>query len=265
MFKKFNLLKVIAFSSLTIISCTSVNEDSIKIDCSSSDLEITAINTTTATCSTGGSVEVVVAGGEGSFTYLIGTTEQNESSFSNLPAGTYSVEVTDRTGCSVTSNFEITGSDDTITATVEVTPSGCDENSGQIVISASGGDQDFTYSLNGGNFQAESTFSSLSAEEYSVTVRDGNGCLAELSVVVNTDISLANNIMPIIEANCAVSGCHKDARNPILVTKSAIIQFASRIAARTSSTTNPMPPSGALPQSEINDILCWVDSGALDN
>ncbi|MGB3464772.1 MAG: SprB repeat-containing protein [Cyclobacteriaceae bacterium] len=265
MFQVNNTLKLFVFCVFALFSCTSVNEDSIAIDCEASDLEITSVSTTPATCSAGGSASINVSGGAGEFTYTIDAQEQSGSDFINLPAGAYTVAVEDGNGCSATANFDISGSDETILATAEVTPSGCDAADGEIVITAAGGSQDFTYSLDNGDFQSDNTFSALSAEEYSITVRDGNGCTAELTVTVGTAISLADNIMPIIEANCAVSGCHKDVRNPLFNSRSDVIQSAGRIAARTNNSANPMPPGGQLPQSDIDDILCWVENGAQDN
>ncbi len=263
--KKLGLLKVLTYSCFAIFSCTSENEESIRIDCTTSNLTVTTVNTTAATCETGGTAEIMVIGGNGDFTYIINGTEQNSEFFTNLAANSYEVEVIDANGCMTTGTFVIIGSDDTISASASIVPSSCNENTGQISITATGGDEDFSYSLNGRDFQTENTFTSLAAEVYSISVKDGNGCLAEVSANVNVDISLSRDVMPIIASNCAVSGCHRDTRNPFLNTKEEIIQNANRIAARASSLTAPMPPSGLLDQSNIDRILCWVDNGALDN
>ncbi len=38
-----------------------------------------------------------------------------------------------------------------------------------------------------------------------------------------------------------------------------------RMVSRMTDTTNPMPPSGNLPDNIIDDILNWVDNGILEN
>jgi len=77
------------------------------------------------------------------------------------------------------------------------------------------------------------------------------------------EISLASDIKPIIDRNCAVSGCHLDRQNPLFNDNAAIISNAQRILARTSAGT--MPPAGALDAELVAQISCWVDAGAMDN
>ncbi len=79
------------------------------------------------------------------------------------------------------------------------------------------------------------------------------------------EVSLEAQIMPIIEADCAVSLCHLDGTNPILDSKAAVITHAANI--RTQVETFQMPPGGQEPLSaaEIELIGCWVEDGAEDN
>ncbi|MEM9547699.1 MAG: reprolysin-like metallopeptidase [Bacteroidota bacterium] len=55
---------------------------------------------------------------------------------------------------------------------------------GQIEAIASGGIADYTYSLNGGPFVEQNTFTNLSAGNYTITVRDANGSEVESDVLV---------------------------------------------------------------------------------
>lgn len=80
------------------------------------------------------------------------------------------------------------------------------------------------------------------------------------------------HIRPIIETNCALTGCHSkfsangDFTNyaapgnfyPILEEKVKSGVFKLRLF---DSPTNPMPPSGKLPQDQLNIIKCWLDKG----
>ena len=96
-------------------------------------------------------------------------------------------------------------------------------------------------------------------------VRDEEGCESLTSFNIRSDVSLTNDIMPIIEANCASTTCHGSVQSPRLNSKEAVISNASRIRSRTRAGT--MPPSSREPlsQSEIDRIGCWVDDGALNN
>lgn len=79
--------------------------------------------------------------------------------------------------------------------------------------------------------------------------------------------SFSQTVSPIIQANCAVSGCHVTGQQlPTLETYDQIASNANKIKTRTSNGT--MPPSTAmssLTQQQIDDIACWVDAGAPEN
>lgn len=79
--------------------------------------------------------------------------------------------------------------------------------------------------------------------------------------------SLTEDVIPIININCAISGCHEPGvQAPDLTQKENIIASAPLI--KTQVQTRTMPPSDTeLPLSthEIQTIVCWVDNGAQEN
>ena len=79
--------------------------------------------------------------------------------------------------------------------------------------------------------------------------------------------SFDQTIEPIIESNCAVSGCHVTGQQqPTLESYAQIVSNAEKIKARTSNGTMPPSISGlSLTQAEIDAIACWVDEGTPDN
>lgn len=79
--------------------------------------------------------------------------------------------------------------------------------------------------------------------------------------------SFANEVNPIIQANCAITGCHGTTQSPNLNTYTQISAQATRVKARVTSTSNPMPPAGSsqLTNAEIDLIVRWVDGGAPNN
>jgi len=80
-------------------------------------------------------------------------------------------------------------------------------------------------------------------------------------------VSYSQTIEPIIKSNCAVSGCHINGQQgPTLETYGQISANAERILARTSNGTMPPAISGnSLTQTQIDEIACWVNDGAMDN
>ena len=78
---------------------------------------------------------------------------------------------------------------------------------------------------------------------------------------------LSADILPIIQQNCAVAGCHVSGTGRADFTvKDNILQFSGTMLAHTQSGF--MPPAGSgmsitVAQKEL--IYCWVTKGALDN
>lgn len=89
-------------------------------------------------------------------------------------------------------------------------------------------------------------------------------------MIDNTDcsvISFSSDIQPIIQNNCAVSGCHVSNTSQADFTKNEIIESnANSIKSRTSNGTMPPPGSGlTLSKKQIDAIACWVDNGGKIN
>lgn len=77
-------------------------------------------------------------------------------------------------------------------------------NNGKITVNASGGDNNITYSIDGTNFQASNVFSNLTANQYTITAKDGGGITATISVSINQPPLLnvsANNNSPFCSGN----------------------------------------------------------------
>lgn len=83
--------------------------------------------------------------------------------------------------------------------------------------------------------------------------------------------TFADDIQPIIQTKCAISGCHNGDMGPDL-NWTDFQQFHKRVASglvKYRVTHRIMPPSfspeGPLTQEQINAIACWSDQGALHN
>lgn len=102
----------------------------------------------------------------------------NQFLFSGLGAGTYNVVVTDELGCTGSGSAVIgQPSAPLALGTPVLTDLLCrGDNSGSLVISASGGTSPYTYAINGGSFQPNGSFTGLAANSYYVEAIDANGC-----------------------------------------------------------------------------------------
>lgn len=77
-----------------------------------------------------------------------------------------------------------------------------------------------------------------------------------------TDITFAATIQPIIDANCIQ--CHGSGGIFPELTTYTLIQLQAG-SVKSEVVSREMPKQGSLTQDEIDAIVCWVDSGALNN
>ncbi len=156
-----------------------------------------------------------------------------------------------------------------ITIELEITRSDANTPSGGVTITATGGNGGFTYSLDGGAGQASNTFSDLAVGSYTLVVEDREGCTQQRNFDIEEALSasFATDINPIIQANCAISGCHVTGGSApfTFASYSQIASRADRIKIRTQARTMPPSGSGSLTQLQIDLIAAWVDAGAQDN
>ncbi len=172
-------------------------------------------------------------------------------------------------GCSKSNMEEVDLCANPPQVSVNATATLVGQSTGSIAVNASGGTAPLMYSINGNNFQLASTFSNLSAGNYSVTVKDANNCTESANAVINEvqEVSYADDIRPIIDANCQRSGCHGSMSGiPDWSTYETVKSEASLIKTRTSEKSMPPSTSGvSLNSTQIQLIADWVDQGAPNN
>jgi hypothetical protein len=150
-------------------------------------MTLTATVTAATQGQSNGSINAAATGGSG-ITYRVGTGNfQSSGNFTGLAAGTYSVTAKNSDGCTVTQNFTVTSSNPcagvNVTVSTTVTNATQGQNNGSIVATATGG-SGFTYSINGGAFQASGTFSNLAAGTYTITARNSDGCTGSTTATI---------------------------------------------------------------------------------
>lgn len=251
------------------LSCSS-SDDPTPIDCSSLSIAVTpaSIAQPTGCSTTDGGFSVAASGGEEPYQYSIdGSTFQASATFSNLGSGTYTVTVKDANDCTKESaNIQLVSTASTLQIVETITDeSGCKTNTGQITISATGGQAPYEYSINGTTFVTASTFQSVQSGTYTVTVKDALGCtVIKSSVKVLSGVSYQTEIRPILQVNCIKSGCHDGGSSlPNWSNLSTVQSRAATIKSMVQS--GAMPKDGTLTQQQKDLIACWVDDGALDN
>jgi PKD repeat protein len=160
-----------------------------------------------------GRAEAVVTGGTGGYTYIwysdpamtipIG---QLTSLAINLAAGDYFVKVTDANGCMISGSVILaqpTALDAAITAQTNVACFGALTGAVTVTATAGTGTAPYEYSINGGStWQPAGTFSSLAANNYTVLVKDVNGCIKVVPVAITQPAQLVVAVSSVTNVSC---------------------------------------------------------------
>ncbi|MEX2483630.1 MAG: DNRLRE domain-containing protein [Brumimicrobium sp.] len=111
-----------------------------------------------------------------------GTSFQSSEIFTGLCPDTYDVVVESSSGCIETDQI-ILAEPTEIIFTSTVTDISCfGAEDGEIEINATGGIDPYEYSIdNGTTYQSDSIFSSLSADDYDLTITDNTGCQGQIT------------------------------------------------------------------------------------
>ena len=172
-----------------------------ELGCQSEATEITATilasptatisSTTNETCAglCNGETTASATGGVGSYTYNWSNLSTN-SVLTSLCSGTYTVTVTDSTGCSDDTSVIILDGNwiESIMSSIDAT---CGAADGQAIADGSGGTAPYSYNWNDPTNQSSDTATGLLADIYYVTITDANGCN-------NIDSVFVNNTVPIL-------------------------------------------------------------------
>lgn len=131
-----------------------------------------------------GQIDIDVSGGDAPYTF-VWSNGKTEEDLTNLCSGDYTITVTDNAGCiskktfSVANDYEINLS---LTATKNNCLDGC---SAKIISLASNGVLPYTYTWSNG--QTTSDLTDVCSGEYTLNLKDANGCPASASVEVTYD------------------------------------------------------------------------------
>jgi hypothetical protein len=169
----------------------------------SGDLDLTGFTATDEICSNGtGEIDIMITGGLEPYIFLWNNGATTED-ITGLSAGTYNVTITDDNGCEISSqninvnnnpgNFEL--------SSVIVTNDVCDNGTGSVNVSLTGGSNPISYLWSTGDITKD--ISGLNQGVYSCVAVDNNGCELSYSAVVgNNSGDLSATVDNVNPATC---------------------------------------------------------------
>ena len=127
-----------------------------------------------------GEIKITGSGGVAPYAYLWADGATGEER-TGLTAGTYNVTVSDANACQTSLEIILTEPDPLTIAESTVTPVTCNSAADGTFTAGTvtGGNPQYEYKITGGNYQATGHFSDLSPGNYTLTIRDLNGCFLE--------------------------------------------------------------------------------------
>jgi gliding motility-associated-like protein len=160
-------------------------------------LQASLLNTQNVLCygdSSGGAI-VQVQGGTAPFTYNWDNGADLDSILNTASAGTHTLGVQDAAGCADTVTVNIIQPSmlviDSTSATIPTCVPGSDA---MLSVFANGGMPNYSFSVDGNNYFGANVFTNLSANNYTVYVKDGNGCTAtSTAVITNPSLPIITN------------------------------------------------------------------------
>lgn len=120
---------------------------------------------------------ITVNAGNGFDSYLWSTSDTSQSINISTP-GNYSITVTKNHGsdsCTSVKNFTVTNSNSAIIQEIITSDWASNQNTISVLLTINS-NGDYLYSIDGINYQTSNTFSNLTNGEYTVFVKDNNGC-----------------------------------------------------------------------------------------
>lgn len=178
------------YVTVTEPTCGFEKVDSVTVYVSAIDATVTGTDPACYGDNTG-SADLTVTDGNAPFTYIWSEGSTTED-LNGISGGTYTVTVTDSSGCTVTATIDINEPDELL-ANITGTNIACyGDNNGIADLTVTGGTTNYSYSWNTGATTED--LNGLSGGIYNVTVSDANGCTAEASVNISEPDELVATI-----------------------------------------------------------------------
>ena len=155
------------------------------------------VQTTPTSCSgaNNGTITVTPTNGSGPYQYsLNGGPSQTSNVFTNLSVGNYTISIVDASGCTLNNLPAQVQAGQPLVPTAVKTDVSCNGgNDGTLTVNVANGTPPYQYSIDGSTFQASNVFNNLTAGNYTITVKDNNGCSGTVSITINQPAALSMN------------------------------------------------------------------------
>ena len=158
--------------------------------------------------SANGSIDISPSGGTGAYTFMWSNGATTED-VSGLNAGTYTVTVTDSSGCSKQASYLLINNV-RITLSSSITKPSCGQSNGAVNVTISGGATPYTYSWSNGATTED--LQNVVAGTYRLTVTDAFGCSSSGTFILTENNTLRTNY------TVAQAGCFNEATGAIDIT-----------------------------------------------
>lgn len=178
-----------------------------------------------------GSVTATVGGGRPGYTYVWNPSGSG-STLTNQPAGTYTVQVYDNTGCSITGTTHITQPTQVVSTAATTSLTGAGTHDGTITVTTTGGTPGYTYT----SVPAVSGLpnaTNLDTGTYIITVCDANNCCVRDTAHISGPPPI--NVVAVITNN----NCYSQCTGQISVTASGGVAPYTFIWNTTPQSTGP--------------------------
>jgi hypothetical protein len=147
-----------------------------------------------------GQMNASATGGNGGYTYQVGSIVNTSGIFNNLSAGSYNLQVNDALGCAAQNQTIVINEPNVLTlalsATIASGPGALDGTASAVV---SGGTAPYQYTWSGAAAQTDSIAVYLDGGWYTVIVTDANGCSVQDSIFVDV-LGLNHSSAQLLEA-----------------------------------------------------------------
>ncbi len=127
---------------------------------------------------------------------IVNGSSSNSSTINNINPGTYTFYVKDDNNCQLLlPNRTILSAPPILNFSFSKKDVFCaGSNTGEIAISGTGGKAPYTFRINAGTYQSDSSFKNLSAGKYRITIRDSVACVFSDSILINQNAPIQINV-----------------------------------------------------------------------
>jgi hypothetical protein len=151
-------------------------------------------------------VTLVATGGSGALTYTFDGVSNTTGVFTHAAGTNLSYSITDANSCTaVTGTLNISEPAIVAVSLAETTAILCNGSTAQVTVTASGGDNTYTYSNDGSTYQTLNVFD-LPAGTHTLYVKDGNDCVASDNITINEPAPISTSLVILTSDICFEDG-----------------------------------------------------------